>query len=381
MTQPVKNQYGEVSFVIREAVNVAQHLYTLLGYGLMSAEIEERVVLRLLQEEKRNADDFSFRVLFERLYRFYRAYCRGRWLDEGIAHQAHSQLKELNNPLNVLQVDAAVGLNVFLLLCAIAQAAQIPFCPCGNPDNLQEFDADQLLNFINRTATLSPTTFWERARQSLSKIQLTDACLNQTMLAEANLRQANLSAAELVGSNLAAANLQNANLSWANLAGANLSNANLIGANLEGADLSGANLKGANLTSANLVSACLFQARLDEQAKNFATRSGAFFTLEDFQAYNQSLAPTRIISNLDEDDLLAEEPTIFIESAEGEPSLPDVRYEYNPDDYDGDTAQIENLDQENSAFPDYDDGAIEQDETIRLYDPATTDVEIPKNSF
>ncbi|MBD1806146.1 pentapeptide repeat-containing protein [Microcoleus sp. FACHB-SPT15] len=381
MTQPVKNQYGEVSFVICEAVNVAQHLYTLLSYGLMSAEIEERVVLRLLQEEKRNADNFSFRVLFERLYRFYRAYCRGRWLDEGIAHQAHSQLKELNNPLTALQVDAAVGLNVFLLLCAIAQAAQIPFWPCGNPDNLQEFDADQLLNFINRIAALSPTTFWERARQSLRKVQLADACLNQTMLAEANLWQANLSDAELVGINLAAANLQNANLSWANLAGANLSNANLIGANLEGADLSGANLKGANLTSANLVSACLFQARLDEQAKNFATRSGAFFTLEDFQAYNQSLAPTRIISNLDEDDLLAEEPTIFIESAEGEPSLPDVRYEYNPDDYDGDTAQIENLDQENPAFPDYDDGAIEQDETIRLYDPATTDIEIPKNSF
>jgi uncharacterized protein YjbI with pentapeptide repeats len=164
-----------------------------------------------------------------------------------------------------------------LLLCAIAQAAQIPFWPCGNPDNLQEFDADQLLNFINRTATLSPTAFWERARQSLRKIQLADACLNQRMLAEANLGQANLLSAELVGINLAAANLQNANLSWANLAGANLSNSNLIGANLEGADLSGANLKGANLTSANLVSACLFQARLDEQIKNFATRSGAFF--------------------------------------------------------------------------------------------------------
>ena len=381
ITQQAKDQYGEVSFVIREAVNIAQHLYALLGYGLMSAEIEELVVARLLQEEKRNADDFSFRVLFERLYCFYRAYCRGRWLDEGIAYQAHSQLKELNNPLNVLQVDAAVGLNVFLLLCAIAQAAQISFWPCGDPDNLQEFDADQLLNFINRTAALSPTTFWERARQSLRKVQLTYACLNQTMLAEANLWQANLSAAELVGINLAAANLQNANLSWANLAGANLSNSNLIGANLEGADLSGANLKGANLTSANLVSACLFQAQLDELTKNFATRSGAFFTLEDFQAYNQSLAPTRIIGNLDEDDLLAEEPTIFIESAEGEPILPDVGYEYNPDDYDGDTAQIENLDQENPAFSEYNYGAIEQDETMRLYDPTTSDAEIPKNSF
>jgi hypothetical protein len=115
------------------------------------------------------------------------------------------------------------------------------------------------------------------------------------------------------------------------------------------------------------------------KSKTLQREAELFFTLEDFQAYNQSLAPTRIISNLDEDDLLAEEPTIFIESAEGEPILPNVGYEYNPDDYDGDTAQIENLDQENPAFSDY--GAIEQDETLRLYDPAASDVEIPKNSF
>jgi uncharacterized protein YjbI with pentapeptide repeats len=224
--------------------------------------------------------------------------------------------------LNALQIDATVGLNVFLLLCSGAREAEIPFWPCGNPDIPQEFNTDQLLSFISRTAALSPNAFWQRARQNLGKVQLAQACLNHAMLAEANLWQANLFAAELIGINLAGANLPNANLSWASLVEANLSNANLSGARLEGADLSGANLKGANLTSANLTNACLFQAQLDEQSKNFAIRSKAIFSLEEFQAYNQSLTVTNIISNLEDDDLLEEEPTIFIESAEGEPMLP-----------------------------------------------------------
>src|SRR5919202_1278928 len=323
LTQKVPDQYNEVTFVIHNALSVAQHLYALLGYGILSAELEALVVERLRREQKRNSNVFSFSVLFQRLYRFYRAYCRGQWLDEGVAHQAHSQLCTLNNPLNVLQVDAAVGLNVFLLLCSGAQEAQISFWPCGNADIPQEFDPDQLLSFIGRTAVLSPTAFWQRARGSLRKMQLAEACLNQAMLAEANLEQANLAAAELIGINLAAANLRHANLSSASLAGANLANANLSDANLEGADLSGANLKGANLKAANLTHACLFQVQLDEPLKNFAIHSGALFSPEEFQAYKQSLTPTKILGNVDEDDVLDEETPIFIESAEGELILPE----------------------------------------------------------
>jgi hypothetical protein len=392
LTRHVRDQYGEVTFVIQSPTNVAKHLYALLGYGLLSAEIEELVVERLRRQQKRNPEVFSFAVLFKRLYRFYRAYCRGQWMDEGIAHQAHSQLQALHDPiqmtappegdfpleknkggncLNVLQIDAAVGLNVFLLLGSAAKEAQIPFWPCGNPDIPHEFDADQLLSFISRCAALSPTAFWQRARESLDKVQLAEACLNRAILAEANLSQANLSASELIGINLADANLQNTNLSWATLIGANLSNANLSGANLEGADLSGANLTGANLKSANLTNACLFQAQLDEQSKNFAIRSGAIFSLEEFQAYNQSLASTKIIANLETDPLLEEEPTIFIESAEGELMLPEVRYGDEPEDdyYDGETAQIEDTDSLKPVFYDDEQDISINEETVRLYDP------------
>ncbi len=392
LTRQDRDQYGEVTFVIQSPTNVAKHLYALLGYGLLSAEIEELVVERLRRQQKRNSEVFSFAVLFKRLYRFYRAYCRGQWMDEGIAHQAHSQLKALHDPiqmtappegdfpleknkggncLNVLQIDAAVGLNVFLLLCSAAKEAQIPFWPCGNPDIPHEFDADQLLSFISRCAILSPTAFWQRARESLDKVQLAEACLNRAILAEANLSQANLSASELIGINLADANLQNTNLSWATLIGANLSNANLSGANLEGADLSGANLTGANLKSTNLTKACLFQAQLDEQSKNFAIRSGAIFSLEEFQAYNQSLAPTKILGNLEDDPLLEEEPTIFIESAEGELMLPEVRYGDEPEDdyYDGETAQIEDPDSLKPIFYDLEQDISLEEETVRLYDP------------
>ncbi|HEY9671139.1 MAG TPA: pentapeptide repeat-containing protein [Waterburya sp.] len=365
LTQKTQDQYSEVTFVIHDPAQVAHHLYRLLGYGILSPEIEALVVERLRREQMRNSEVFSFAVLFQQLYRFYRAYCRGQWLDEGLAHQAHCQLQTLNNPLNVLQVDAAVGLNVFLLLCCAAKEAQILFWPCGNPEAPQEFDPDQLLTFIGRTAALSPTAFWQRTRSSLNQLQLAEACLNQAMLAEANLGGANLTAAELIGINLAAANLHKANLSCASLAGANLSNANLLDANLEGVDLSGANLKGANLKSANLSHACLFQAQLDEQSKNSAIHGGAIFSSEEFQIYKQSLTPTKIIDSSQEDEFLEEETPIFIESAEGELILPEIRYRSERDDtdYEGDTAQIEDLEQAKSAFSDVGYSTNEDDYT------------------
>jgi len=385
LTRQFQDQYGKVSFVIHDAVNVAQHLYSLLGYGLLSVEIEELVIERLRREEKRNPDNFSFPILFKRLYRFYQAYCRCQWLDEGIAHQAHSKLQALYNPLNVLQVDAAVGLNVFLLLCSGAREAQIPFWPCGNPDIPREFNNDQLLSFISRSAALSPSAFWQRVRQSLGKVQLAGACLNQAMLAEANLWEANLSAAQLIGVNLAAANLPHADLSGASLVDANLSNANLFGAKLEGADLSWANLKGANLKSANLSNACLFEAQLDEQHKSLVIKTGAIFSLEEFRFYNQSLLPTKIFGLLEEDGLLEEEPTIFIESAEGEPMLPDKpyrpkSYDYDDDD-DGETAQIEESKQQQLDVYDDNYDTNPHEETMMLSDSTEYDIDAQIDSI
>jgi Pentapeptide repeats (8 copies)/NACHT domain len=364
ITEQVKDQYGEVRFAINSLKEVAAHLYSLLGYGLLSPQIENLLIECLCRTQKRNSSAFSFSVLFQRLEHFYRAYCWGRWFDESIPQLAYSQLPASERSLNVLQIDAAVGLNVFLLLCATAREAQVPFLPCGNPD-LAEFDQDQLVRFINRITALSPTAFWQRTRHSLMGVQLSEACLNQIMLAEANLAQANLSKAELIGINLAGTNLQNANLYLANLSGANLTNANLAGARLEGADLKGANLQGANLTSANLTNTCVFETLLDEPSKSFATRSGAIFSRKDFQTYTESLAPTQILNYLDDEDDLEGEPTIFIESAEGELILPDYP-ESDEDGDDGETAQIENIEQETAIAYNVRPPSTDLDETIRV---------------
>ncbi|HEY9602693.1 MAG TPA: pentapeptide repeat-containing protein, partial [Allocoleopsis sp.] len=331
-------------------------------------QIEELVIERLRREEKRNPHTFSFAVLLERLYPFYRAYCQSQWLDAGIAHQTHAQLKALHHPLTVLQLDAAVGLNVFLLLCSAAREAKISFWPCGNPNRPQEFDPDRLLSFIARTATLCPTTFWQRVRQSLANLQLAQVCLHHVMLAEANLSQTNLSGANLIGMNLATANLHNANLSLANLSGANLANANLSGANLEGTDLSGANLIGATLKFAHFSNACLFQAQLDELTKSFAVKSGAIFSLEEFWAYKRALTPKIALSYLTEDGILDQEPTIFIESAEGEPLLPEQAYsnEQEEDGYEGDTVWVDDSERENLVLYTEDDELDEGKDTIRL---------------
>ncbi|MEP0803075.1 NACHT domain-containing protein [Funiculus sociatus] len=321
LTDQFQDTYGELNFTIKSSLAVAQHLYQLLGYGLLSVEIEEMVVERLRRQQERKEVHFSLGALFKRLYRFYRAYCRGRWLDEGIAHQVYAQFQALHNPLKVLQIDAAVGVNVFLLLCAIARQSRIPFLPCGDPNQPLDFDPDALLSFIGRTAVLSPTAFWERARHNLLQVQLTAAYLNHAWFADANLQHANLSWADLTGTNLADANLQQANLSWANLAGANLSGANLSGAKLEGADLSGANLLKTNLTQANVSHACLFEALLDDQNHHFARKNGAIFSLEEFQAYRQSLAYFPSMGS-NQTKMETESTAFPIESAEGEPFLP-----------------------------------------------------------
>jgi hypothetical protein len=293
ITQKVTDAYGEAIFKLNSPVSLAQHLYNLLGFGILSPEIEELIGERLRREEARNPQNFSFQVLTQRLSSFYRSYSRGRWLDEGIAHNARSHFQSLNNSLNVLQIDASVGLNVFLLLCTCQREGQIPFWPCGDPAIPEEFDPDQLLTLIGRTAVLSPTAFWERARHSLMSLNLADSSLQNAMFSEANFWKTNFFGAELVGADLSKANFQEANLSWANLSGANLSRANLSAAKLDGANLTGANLLGANLDLASLTNACLFEAKMDQETQDLAEKSGALFSLKQYRACQQAL------SNLD----------------------------------------------------------------------------------
>ena len=231
-----------------------------------------------------------------------------------MAHQTRQRLRELDNPLNALQIDAAVGLNVFLLLCACCRAAGIPFWPCGNPhlsgqieqrkqhesaqilpdvlsaEQPMEFNPSQLLVLAGRTAVLSPKVFWQRVRHSLNAVILQGAYLNRAMLVAGNLQKADLQAAVLVEASLGEANLNAANLSWANLTNASLSGANLSGSNFEGANLRGADLRGCNVESINLTNACLFQAHMDPETMAIAREQGAFFSWEQFQAYSGAIA-------------------------------------------------------------------------------------------
>ncbi len=151
LTQYQDKVYGTLTFVVDSPSSVAQHIYNLLGYGILSQEIEELAIAILRREQKHK---FSFEVLFQRLLSFWRAYCQGYWLDEGIAHKALSHFHALQNPVNVEQVNAAVGLNVFLLLCACYQETKVPFWPCGNPVNLAEFNPEALSALIARTSLL-----------------------------------------------------------------------------------------------------------------------------------------------------------------------------------------------------------------------------------
>ncbi|WP_373530470.1 pentapeptide repeat-containing protein [Nostoc sp.] len=279
LTQYQDEAYGTLTFVLDSPSSVAQHIYNLLGYGILSQEIEELTIEGLRREQKHR---FSFEVLFQRLLSFWRAYCQGRWLDEGIAHKALTSFHALQNPLNVEQVNAAVGLNVFLLLCACYQETKVPFYPCGNPVNLAEFNPEALSMLIARTSILHKSAFATRIK-SLAGLNLSRASLLQVMLTQVNLEQTNLSNAELIGANLVGTNLQQANLTGANLQQANLTGANLQQANLTGANLQQANLMGINLNSANLTNACLFDAILAEADKKLAIDNGALFSKESFQ--------------------------------------------------------------------------------------------------
>jgi arsenate reductase-like glutaredoxin family protein len=318
LTQPIQDIYGEDTFDLDSPVEVAQHLYNLLSFGILSQEVEELVIERLRREEARDRISFSFEVLFERLYRFYRSYCRGRWLDGGMAHGVREKTPA-SNPLNTLQIDAAVGFNVFLLLCACQREALVPFWPCGDPAITEEYNPDQLLTLIGRTAVLSPIAFWQRSKPSFTQLNLARACLHSALLAGANFWKTNLFAAELVGANLAGANLQEANLSWANLTGANLTAANLTAAKLEGANLTGANLRGATLQLANLTNACLENAQLDDATKDFAEKNGALFSLKQYQACQKALNNLDLPRNtrVDDADDDSDSTLLLIERAQG----------------------------------------------------------------
>ncbi|MBE9217118.1 pentapeptide repeat-containing protein [Plectonema cf. radiosum LEGE 06105] len=320
-----RNNYAEINFTIDSPQTVAEHLYNLLGYGILTPEIEELVIEGLRREKKHK---FSFELLCNRLQSFWYAYCRGRWLDQGIAHQAWSYFKQLQNPVNVEQVNAAVGINVFLLLSACYRETKQTFSPCGNPTLLTEFQPEALMKLIAKTAVFHPDMTRVRiGEKSLTFLNLSKADLTQAILAQVNFTNTDLSNAQLKNACLVGANLADANLTGANLTGANLANANLTNATLTGANLTGANLLGVNLDLVNLSNACLFQAIIAEAHKETALANGAVFSLDKFEELQRLLSyqSQPYDTNTGEQTEIAfnQIPSIGqIESVEGEPSSP-----------------------------------------------------------
>ncbi|NJM57628.1 MAG: pentapeptide repeat-containing protein [Synechococcales cyanobacterium RU_4_20] len=303
ITQRVQTHYGE-AFSLETPEALAQHLYQLLGHSPLSPRLVSFILERLRREQQRESPGVSFRVLSDRLHEFYRDYCQGRWLDEGFPQRAYKTFRSLDNPFNTLQVDAAVGLNVFTLLCALAQETEVPFWPCGNPNNTLEYNPNRLLQLMGRTAILSPLAFWVYARRQLGRLHLNKARLSQLMLAGADLRRIQCREASLMGSNLEGCDLGDANLSGSNLQRVNLRQSRLIRTNLQGADLRYADLTGAQLEGVNLCNACVAHAHLDVATSAIAQQSGAFFSVTEYQVYQQ-LART----DVDEESYSEEDDT------------------------------------------------------------------------
>lgn len=325
LTTRNRNTYGEIIFTIDSGNKVAEHLYYLLGYGILTQEIEELVIEGLKQEKKHK---FSFELLCSRLQPFWYSYCSGRWLDEGIAHKAWSYFKELENPINVEQVNAAVGINVFLLLSACYRETKETFYPCGEPSSLTEFHPQAIIRLIAKTAVFQrDTTIRRIGEKSLTFLNLSKADLTQAMLDGVNFANTDLSHVQLKDACLVGANLADANLTDADLTGANLTNANLTNAKLTCANLTGANMQGVNLDLVNLSNACLFQAIISEPHKETAIANGAVFSLDKFEELKRLLSyksQTYDNNTGDKTEIAFKEtPSIGrIESAEGEPIFP-----------------------------------------------------------
>ncbi|MBD2500381.1 pentapeptide repeat-containing protein [Anabaena azotica] len=309
LTQQQADVYGTETFILDNPTTVAEHLYYLLGYGIITQEIAELIMAALPTQHKP--------TLLQRLESFWLAWCQGRWLDGGIAHKILPYFHSLQNPVNVEQVNTNVGVNIFLLLAAICRDIQVIFSPCGNPLNIHEFYPETMKFLLAKAVLLVDNHLMKRiCSQSLVKINLSGALLSKVVLSGANLEQADLSNAILVN--------------------ANLTDANLTGANLTGANLTGANLTGVNLESVNLTNACLYDAIFSEADREIAKLNGALFSVEQFQVVKSLVFKQPHSSDFSTTDetKLWDQNSIYtdsIETLEGEIIMPTLSYELTGD--------------------------------------------------
>ncbi len=274
-------QYRHRQELLVAVEHLPQEIYQLLGYGGLSPEVTEYLMVLL------NANpEVNLPFLFQRLEDFYLSWSAGKFVDapyENPAQTTRRMLEQQWRHLGQRQVDVYAGLNVMILLLQLygyAQAhqslqGQISFYPCGR-QGMTDFRPERLLQIIGYSHCISPEAFRVIVGPYLSSANLSGVTLTGVNLSGVDLSNADLRSADLNGANLRGANLSRANLVGANLAGADLSNAdlrgtNLISADLRGADLSNASLSGADLSSANLIGASLSLADLRD-----ADLSGAY---------------------------------------------------------------------------------------------------------
>jgi hypothetical protein len=318
LTQTQKHTCAQQSFVIASSDAVAHHLYQLLGYGILSEDIEALIWEKLRREDKQL---FPWQILCDRLQSFWFDYCSGYWLEQGIANQYLSYFRSLNNPITIEQINAAVGINVFLLLCRVYRQLKTPFSPCGHPEQLSQFYPQALTMLIARSSVLSPHAFIHRtATKSLVSLDLQGAYLSQINLIGANLTDTNLTDANLTGTNLTAVKLTNTNLT--------------------NADLTAANLTKVRLDFANLTNTYLIDAIMDDAGRELALSKGAIFLPQQLQMQEVKQKPPSPIRNeswVNTEVLSLNTPEYgAIEVAEGEPMLPPEfdhhqEPEFNPD--------------------------------------------------
>ncbi|WP_427158731.1 pentapeptide repeat-containing protein [Aliinostoc sp. HNIBRCY26] len=319
LTHSQRDIYGTESFLIDSPSDVAQHVYNLLGYGVLNQEITELAIASLRPQFQHR---FSWEVLIQRLQSFWYGYCQGRWLDAGIAHTALSYFHTLQNPLNVEHLNTYVGINVFFLLAEIHREIQVPFAPCGHPSHTTDFYPEALLMLLAKAMLLDTHVSKRICTKSLTGIDLSGASLSHITLAGANFQGTNLTNAALIDTNLTGVNLKGANLSDANLTNANLTAANLSHVNLTNTNLTGTNLTNVSIENTNFTNACLSDAVLSAEHQETAKFGGALFSLEQFQALKVLLSQqtkSYLATNKDQTQFWDDNSNVgTIESLEGE---------------------------------------------------------------
>ncbi len=253
-----------------ETVDLDWEIYDLLGYGGLTQEIVQFLLVMLDQ-----SPNFEPEALFHRLQDFYLRWATGRIIDEEpptLPQQKMQQLRKQQQyrekPLGQRQVDAYTGFNVMILLLELNRYARVRedlkqkiiFYPTGRMSMARS--PDRLLRIIQVGQCISPSAFSDIVGPFLSGVHLSGSNLRGTDLRHVNLSGADLSGVNLNGADLRYADLRGADLSGANLNGANLSRANLRRISLSRAILTGATLIQAYLSNADMIGALFHGADL-----------------------------------------------------------------------------------------------------------------------